>query len=344
MTGDEAMKADRTRIGFIGAGNIASRHLGNLLGFDDVQVVGLADLQLDRAQQAASRCDATAYTDYNEMLDRERLDAVYVCLPPFAHGTPEAAVIERGLPFFVEKPLASDLETAVEVAHRVRQRGVLTAVGYHWRYLDITERAQTLLRATPARLALGYWLDSTPPPAWWTQQARSGGQMVEQTTHIFDLARLLVGEVTSVTAVAARSARPGHPADDIADVSVATLHFASGALGSIASTCLLGWPHRIGLHFFGDGLAIELSESELMIDVGRGRPVHRAEGDPFVREDRDFVDAVRGRPNHIRVPYSEALETHRLVTGAVRSAREGRSITLRPETVEARNEESGDLV
>ncbi len=204
----------------------------------------------------------------------------------------------------------------------------MTAVGYHWRYLDTVERVQELVRATPARLALGSWLDFTPPPAWWTKEALSGGQLVEQTTHIFDLARLLVGEVTRVYGAAARTARPAFPDADIADVSVATLHFASGALGQLASTCLLGWPHRIGLHLFGEGLAIELSEFELIVDVGQGRPVQRAQGDPFVREDRDFIDAVRGQPNRIRAPYAEALRTHRLVLAAARSAREGRPLDL----------------
>jgi len=152
--------------------------------------------------------------------------------------------------------------------------------------------------------------------------------MVEQTTHIFDLARYLVGPVSEVQAVGARVARPDYPDADIDDVSVATLRFASSALGSLASTCLLKWPHRIGLHLFGDGLAIELSEFELMVDVGKGRPVRAPQGDPFMREDRDFIDAVLGRANRIRVPYAEALATHRLVTAAARSASEGRALRI----------------
>ena len=319
----------RIRIGFIGAGIIATRHLGNLLGFDDVTVAAVADLQLDRARELAGRCGGTPYADYAEMLERERLDAVYVCVPPFAHGAPELAVLEHGLPFFVEKPLGIDLETAERVARGVRERGVVTATGYHWRYLDIVERARELLAENPARLALGYWLDFTPPPPWWTQQARSGGQMVEQTTHIFDLARHLVGDVERVYAAAARIDRPAFPEADIWDVSAATLHFASGALGSVTSTCLLEWPHRIGLHLFGEGLAIELSEWELMVDVGRGRPIRKAEGDPMVREDRDFVDAVRGKPNRVRAPYHEALETHRVATAAVHAARTAAVVDVR---------------
>ncbi len=322
----------KIRIGLIGAGFIGRRHLGTLLGFDDVRVVAVADPLLARAREAAMPCDAAAYRDYNRMLDENELDALYVCVPPFAHGAAETAALERGLPFFVEKPLATDLRTAEEIARGARERGLVTAVGYHWRYLDTTERARELLGENPARLALGYWLDSTPPPEWWVLEALSGGQMVEQTTHVFDLARLLVGEVTTMYAAGARTERRAFPDADVSDVSVATLHFASGALGTVSSTCLLSGPHRIGLHLFSEGMVIELSEFEMMVDVaGQGRRIQEARGDPFAREDRDFVDAVRGEADRIRVPYAEALRTHRLAVTAARSAREGRVLELRPE-------------
>ena len=318
----------QTRIGFVGAGGIASRHLGNLLTFPDVTVIAVADPVVERAQEQAARCNAAAYPSFEEMLDRDTLDALYICVPPFAHGAPELAAIERGAPFFVEKPLSTGIETAEQIAAGVAARGLVTAAGYHWRYLDTVERAQDLLRENPPRLALGYWLDFTLPPVWWSQEELSGGQMVEQTTHIFDLARLLVGDVTRVYAAGARLERPAHPDADIFYVSTAVLHFASGALGTMASTCLLNWPHRIGLHLFAEGMAIELTEFEMVVDVGEGRPVQRAQGDPFVREDRDFIDAVQGKPNRLRVPYGEALATHRIVTTAARAAREGHALDV----------------
>ena len=85
----------RTRIGFIGAGIIAARHAGDLLTFDDTQVVAVADPLLERAEALAARCDAQPYADMEQMLDRETLDGVYICVPPYAHGAPERAVIER---------------------------------------------------------------------------------------------------------------------------------------------------------------------------------------------------------------------------------------------------------
>jgi predicted dehydrogenase len=319
---------DKVRVGFIGAGGIASRHLGNLINFEDVSVVALADPIVERVHAQAERCGANVYTNFLEMLDQEQLDALYICVPPFAHGDLEMAAIERSLPFFVEKPLATNWETARQIADRVASQKLITATGYHWRYLDTTEEAQELLSKNPAQLALGYWLDFTPPPAWWIKEGQSGGQMVEQTTHIFDLARVLVGDVTSVYAATVNRHRPAFPDADVASVSTATLHFASGAVGNISSTCILNWPHRIGLHLFCERMVIELSEFEIMIDVGQGRPVRRAEGDPFVREDRDFIDAVQGKANRIRAPYQEALQTHLLTLTATQSAREGRLLPI----------------
>jgi predicted dehydrogenase len=319
---------DQVRVGIVGAGFIAGRHLGILQGFPDVRIAAIADPLIDRAREAASQHDAIAFDDMAVMLDAEMIDAVYLCLPPFAHGAPEAALVARHIPFFVEKPLATDLVTAEQIAAAIDRSGLVTAVGYHWRYLDTTEQAQALLSERPAYLALGYWIDSIPPPPWWAIEAQSGGQMVEQTTHIFDLARCLVGEVDAVTAAGCRVEREAFPEADLLAASAALLRFTTGAVGTISSTSLLNWPHRIGLHLFAEGLAIELSEFELMVDVGKGRPVTKAQGDPFAREDRDFIDAVQGKANCVRTPYKEALRTHRLTMAATESARENRTIEV----------------
>jgi predicted dehydrogenase/glycosyltransferase involved in cell wall biosynthesis len=318
----------RVRIGFIGAGGIAQRHLGVIEQFQDVEIVAFADTQMERAVEAAARCGARAYPNHTEMLAGPTLDAVFICVPPFAHGAPERDVVRRRLPFFVEKPLSADLHTAEAISREVAAAGLITGVGYHWRYLDTVAEARALLAETPAQLISGYWLDSTPPPQWWWKQAMSGGQVVEQTTHILDLARYLVGEVEQVFGVTGHLKRDDFPGLDIATASSASLKFANGAVGNIASTCLLKWGHRIGLHLFADGLAIELTDREIMVDRGQGRPMRHAEGDPVWREDRDFIDAVKGGPNLIRCSYEEALKTHRLAMAIAQSAADEMPINL----------------
>jgi predicted dehydrogenase len=318
---------DAVRVAFIGAGGVARRHARTLLSFEDVQLVAVADPVEAQARNLASSTGALAYSDYHDMLADGRIDALYICIPPFAHGEPELAAIAAGLPFLVEKPVAIDLDTAKLIAKAVQARDIITCVGYHWRYLDTLERAKALLNERqPCRLAIGYWLDKTPDRHWWGRRDLSGGQVIEQTTHILDLIRVLVGEVDEVYATASRMQRPGAPWVDIDDATAATLRFASGAVGAVTSTSLLRSLHRSALELFADGLRIEFSETALVVDRGSGVEVFEPQGNARSRPDRDFINAVRGGPNHIRVPYLEALETQRLGWAITRSAAEGRPL------------------
>ncbi len=301
-----------TRVGFVGAGGIAARHLGVLRDFDDVAVVAVADPDADRARGMAEGLGAQVYADPEAMIAGEDLDAVFICVPPFAHGPAERAAIAAGMPFFVEKPITLDLALAEEIADRVAKAGLVTAVGYHWRYLDTVDAARRALWDRQPQLIVGHWLDQTPPPAWWGKAAGSGGQIIEQVTHLIDTARFLAGGVRSVYAQGNHLARDRFADLDVRTAGAATLTFENGTVASLSATCLLNWNHRAGLHLFADGLAVELSDLEVMVDTGHGRHPRGAEGDPVWREDRDFIDAVRGLPNRIRTSYAEALETHRV--------------------------------
>ncbi|WP_347137453.1 glycosyltransferase [Paracoccus sp. SSK6] len=318
----------KTRLGFIGAGGIAHRHFGVLRTMEDVQIAALCDPDEGRARHAAEATGAVAYADHEAMLAAEDLDAVYICVPPFAHGAPERACIARGLPFFVEKPLSLDISLAEEIGAEVEKAGLITAVGYHWRYLDTMDEARSHLAHNAPHLIQGFWLDQTPPPQWWWNQDQSGGQVVEQATHVIDAARFLAGDVTEVFGMSARRDRADFQGLTVPTATAATLRFASGAIANLSATCLLRWNHRVGLHVFADGMALEISDHDLMVDVGQGRPVRHAQGDPVWREDRDFIEAVQGRENHIRCPYSEALMTHRVALAVAESARNGALVKM----------------
>ncbi len=73
---------DKTRVGFIGVGGIAQRHLDIFAGFEDVALVAFADPDFRRAEHAASRFGAKAFESHSAMLEEEALDAVYICIPP----------------------------------------------------------------------------------------------------------------------------------------------------------------------------------------------------------------------------------------------------------------------
>jgi myo-inositol 2-dehydrogenase/D-chiro-inositol 1-dehydrogenase len=317
---------DICRIGLIGAGNVARRHAQVLKSFPDVHLAGITDVVPEAA--AALACDAgcRAFADVGELLSAG-VDAAYVCVPPFAHGPAETAVLSAGVPLFVEKPLAATAETAERVGARVAAAGVLTAVGHHWRYLEVVERARRLLASRPVRLIGGTWLDKVPPVGWWPVREGSGGQVVEQAAHVLDLARLFAGEVAEVFAMG--DGRPPEvPGADVDGVTTATLRFRSGALGTLSTACVLGWKQRAGLEVVADGLWLSVGEEGLAIREGGADPVEElVAADPAaarIAVDRAFVDAVRAIGDDVRAPYAEALRTHRLACALVSSAATGR--------------------
>jgi myo-inositol 2-dehydrogenase / D-chiro-inositol 1-dehydrogenase len=312
------------RVGVLGAGFAARRHVEKLTSLPGVRIAGVSDPVRERAEGLARNCGAAVAAGVESLVDLG-IDCLYVCVPPSEHGPPEDCAIGAGLPVFIEKPLAADLVTAQDIGERLEQSGVIAVVGYQWRYLDTTDVARDALSASPARMVLGSWLDKAPGTPWWADQQRSGGQMVEQGTHLLDVARVLVGEVETVRADGARDPRgPG----DIFHASTSTLRFASGAVGSFATTCLLPSGYRMAVELFAPRVALRLTERDLTILDEGGERILLPKVDPVLAADRQFIRAVRGEPADLRSTYSEALRTHRLAWSVAEAARTGETVEL----------------
>jgi predicted dehydrogenase len=316
-----------TRVGLVGAGGVAQRHARVLSDLPEVQLVGVTDVVPEAARKLAAEHGAKAFPEVAALL-AEGVDAVYVCVPPFAHGPAERAVIQAGVPLFVEKPIEINLEKARETAQLIAQKGLLTGVGHHWRYSSVVERAREVLGDRPVRLVTGAWLDKVPPVAWWPRRDRSGGPVVEQAAHVLDLARHLAGEVTAVSAIG-NGTPPEVNGADIDGATAATLRFASGAVGTLAATCVLGWKQRAGLEIYADGLALTITEEKLTVHDGGGAWGMDVDPDAArIAVDRAFVEAVRGAGDDVRVPYAEALRTHAVATAIAASVSIGRPVAV----------------
>ena len=314
------------RAGLVGAGAVATRHARVLSGFDDVEIVAVHDPHRPTAELLAGQYGVPLADDLAGVL-AARPDAVWLCVPPFAHGEPELAVIEAGLPFFVEKPLAADLAVAETVAAAVAAAGLPTATGYHWRHLDTVARARTELESRPIRLLDARWWGTTPPPAWWSDSTRSGGQVVEQATHVLDVVRLLAGEVTEVVGAGAPSSSG---ARDVPDATAAVLRFASGAVGTVSTSCVLPSPTAAGVDIAAGGLSVSLTETALRMTAPDGWTYAGEPAvDPRTAVDRAFVDLLAtgaGQPGLVDV--AEALRTHRLACAIAEATRTGTTVRV----------------
>ncbi|WP_211177570.1 Gfo/Idh/MocA family protein [Pseudonocardia acidicola] len=309
----------RCRIGFVGTGGVATRHAGILAGFDDAELVAATDADPARAAAFGRTHGVAAEPDVEALLAHD-LDAVYVCVPPFAHGPVEERLATAGVALFVEKPPARDEATAERIAARLAATGTLARVGLHWRLAEPVRWARGLLAGRTVRLVQARWLDRVPPVPWWIHPERSGGQLVEQVVHVLDLARVLAGEVAQVHAFSG-GPLPGARVDA---ASAAVLRFTGGAVGTLAATCALGWKDGAGLDLVTDDLVLSVAENGLEARDAAG--THRWNVDPAVARraaDRVFVDAVHGAapPPEADLPdYPEALRSHRVACALARSA------------------------
>ncbi len=114
------------RIGIIGAGRLASSRLYPCLHTLPITLAAVCDLDRGKAEHNARRFGGgAAYTDYEQMLAREPLDAVLVCVGPEGHARLAMAVMEAGLPVYTEKPPALDAAAARKMWRVSRRTGKL---------------------------------------------------------------------------------------------------------------------------------------------------------------------------------------------------------------------------
>lgn len=312
-------------VGLIGAGWISPLHLAALDRLGRTKLVGVATGRLASAEAAARPRGVPAYDDPRRLLDEQRPDVVYVCVPPSAAVAICEELVLRGIPFLTEKPLAAtDAAGPARIAAAVREHGLVTAVGYHLRALEPMPEVRERLADNPARLVTARWLSGTPAPAWWLRESAGGGQVVEQATHFYDLARWLVGEATVVGAVSVREEPVVPPGADVVDATAAVLRFETGAVGSFANTRrlasavvefeLASADLITTIRRVGDGPGM----FEVAFSDGKADRVLPPGRDPYEIEAEIFLDAVEaGDPDRVLSSYADALETDRLTRAVV---------------------------
>ena len=312
------------RVAIVGTGGIAQRHLGVLAQIRDVEVVGHVSAEPARAEAQAGQAGGRAFASISRLLAEAAPEAVWLCVTPDRHGPLEETLIDARIPFFVEKPLSVDRATAESIAQRLAHAGApIVAVGYKFRALDTLPRVRALLHEQPPRMVVAAWHDALPPPVWWRRATRGGGQVVEQATHLLDLARVLVGEGEVIGALGRQWPRADAPDSDVPDVSAAflRLHTPHGPVpATLTATTLLRGGQAIHLQLICEGRVLTLSERSLLIETGREVEEVVATSDPFLVEDRAFLDAIRtADPSRVLCSYEDALQTHRLAL-AIRAA------------------------
>ena len=300
-------------VAMIGAGNFARTHLDALEKEEGVQIVGHVSPTAASREAAARRYGGRAYASCEELLRRENVDAAWISVPPHAHGTVEQSLIDRNVPFFVEKPLSHDRPTAERIASQLAERELVVGVGYKFRAMSVLARVRSELEQRPPQLVSAAWHGGTPAAAWWQRRELSGGQLVEQATHLIDLARYLLGEAKVTGAAAHHQPRPAYPKLNLATTTTAMLTFDSGITGFVSTTCLLEDVRDIYLQLNSEKTRITIRPEVVVFDTNGDCEEVSVSEDLVATEDRAFLQAVRQNDSSLLFStYGDALLTHRL--------------------------------
>lgn len=319
---------ENVRVGFIGVGGIAAVHLEHINQNEHATIVAVCDISTERVKQVGEQYGVKSYTDVDEMLGNEIIDALFVCVPPFAHGNIEEKAAARGIHLMVEKPLGLEMENVIAKAKAIKEAGIICASGYCLRYLDTISKAKEYLQDKQIAMVRGHYITSFVQTPWYRVMDKSGGQLVEQSTHTLDLIRYLAGDVNTVYANMALQVMGDIPDIDIPDVTSVNLTFASGAIGHLVSSFTQA-DHYSGLEILGRDFRVVLDNTTLHIIDKDTTISYKSKLDFYGEQDRAFIDAVRfSKKELVLAPYEEAVKTLAVTLAANTSSKTGQAIHL----------------
>jgi predicted dehydrogenase len=253
------------------------------------------------APRLAAACERAGL----ELVDAvEEADGVLIATPNDAHAENAIAAAGAERHVFVEKPIADTVEAAERIRDACVEAGVVLMVGHAFRRLGAARRAKELVGelGTVVLAEANFSLPGKlPPHAWRAQRARNpGGPIMQLGIHHVDTLAYLLGPIVRTTGRFARV----HTGAEIDDVGVATLEFASGALGVVTGSYVS--PHVFSLRLLGSegvldyraDLGAVWPAAERVDEVStltlNGEPVEFEPRDMLAEELAEFGAAMRG--------------------------------------------------
>jgi len=321
----------KVKVGIIGCGGIASAHISRLAQIEDVELVSFCDIVKENAEKMASPYGGNVYTDFKEMIEKESIDACFICVPPFAHKGQEELCIEKGIPFFVEKPVELNLEKAKEIAKKVEEKNLITGVGYVLRNFDIVDKAKEIIGNEKIGLVRGKYFGAVPggERSWLHKKELSGGQLIEQATHTVDMMRYLIGEVDEVFAYKFEGINNKiYKEYNVKDASVVNMKFKNGIIGNLSCTWLWSGFHS-AVEIIGKGIVVTYEGNTLTIDKGNRKETYISNIDPMLEEDRRFIEAVKtGNKKIVKSDYPDGVKTLEVTLKSHQSIEENRPVKI----------------
>ena len=195
----------KIKVGIIGCGNISQYHLQGYAALDDVEIYALCDINEDNLKNRGEMFGVTRlYTDYNEMLKLEELDAVSICTWNAAHKECTVAALKAGKHVLCEKPTAMNRAEALEMQKAAEESGKILMIGFVRRHGNDCAVLKDFIEA--GSLGDIYYAKATylrrngNPGGWFgNKELSGGGPLIDLGVHVIDLVKYLMGNPKPVS-------------------------------------------------------------------------------------------------------------------------------------------------
>ncbi len=320
------------KVGFVGTGGMANAHISQVDTIEGATIVAFCDIEEERAKVAADRYGGQYYTDARRLIDETEVDAIYFCLPPFAHTDIERLAADSGRHIFVEKPVSMTIDHGLSVLEAVNKNSVISGVGYQGRYQNSEIALRDYLKDKTIGMVVSHRWGGIAGGSdhWWRVMEKSGGMLHEQATHQVDMIRYLAGEITEVYKLSAMKINTDQPNHTIPDAEVVSLKFASGAVGQITTTCALtGGGGSMRTDFIlEDHQIVQLGWGNFEIQPQNFDTIEIST-DPQLGIDQAFIQAIQtNNQSLIKSSYADGLQSALVSICANQSSEEGKPVAV----------------
>lgn len=321
------------RVGIIGLGRIAPMHVKSLDLIKGVKIVAGCDINEEKFDLLKDRKGVNFYTSYEQMIDRENLDAVHICLPHYLHTIVSRYAIEKGVAVLCEKPMAIDFESAEELVRFAEERSLLYGVIFQCRYNPSVQLVKKALNDNK----LGKIISASSILTWcrteeyyshddWhgTWDKEGGGVIINQTIHSIDMVNYFVNSpVKKVDCTMHNRMLKNIEVEDTAEGLVL---YENGVKYLFYATNLYGDNPPIRVSLFCEKGSVECDYDNAIITYNDGskeefhrssktngiQPQEKYWGTMHVKQIEQFYRALRGE-EALDISGREALKTHKLI-------------------------------
>ena len=260
------------RIGIIGLGMIAqARHIPELKAVDGCKITAICDidnLKLESIGDSLGIPHKLRFTDFNDLINCEEVDAIEICTPNHLHVPIAVAAINAGKPLNIEKPLSIDLPNCEPITKALQQNPVPNMMSFTYRFMPAIRYAKWIidnkLIGDILNVDVEYFKDSGFIKGrrleWRFEKEKAGtGVLGDLGVHLIDMAELLAGKITSVCGVTDIIVKQRQKLDSDEWANVSTDDYCSficdienGVRGNfVISRCAMGKPNSVKFDVYG---------------------------------------------------------------------------------------------